>query len=131
MLGRKFKKVQGFLSARFGKKNNERALKAENDSDDSNYSPVLNVYISVKQPPIARIVLNGYNIEEGMLNSLGAMHSFKVVQGDLWDQWDQQTAVTLSDDNGRDALRPYLKRQYANCVIKVMCLPMLSKPCAP
>lgn len=103
MLGRKFKKVQGFLSSRFGKKDDATQLRHENDSADSNYSPILNVYDSAKQRPIARIVLNGYNIEEGMPNSLGAMRSFKVVQGDLWQQWNEQTAVTLSDDKGQDA----------------------------
>lgn len=104
MLGRKFKKVQTFLTTRFAKKSSDATSNPENHSDDSNYSPLLNVYISTTQRPVARIVLNGYNIEEGMPHSLGVMRSFKVVQGDLWQQWNEQKVVTLSDDNGQDAL---------------------------
>jgi hypothetical protein len=49
--------------------------------------------------------LNGYNIEQdGALGSLGAMRSFKIVRGDLWDLWNEQTAAILANNNGQETI---------------------------
>lgn len=50
---------------------------------------------------VARIALNGYNIQAGnVFGRSGAMRSFKVVSGDLWELWDQQTPVVIQDEHG-------------------------------
>lgn len=67
-------------------------------------SDVLNVYSKTNKKPIAQIVLNGYNISaEKSLGQQGAMRSFSVDDGDLWDHWSRQEALILHDKNGRKA----------------------------
>lgn len=65
-------------------------------------SPVLDVYSKTSKKPIARIILNGYNISAAKsLGQQGAMRSFSVDNGDLWDQWSRQDTLVLHDENGR------------------------------
>lgn len=65
-------------------------------------SDVLQVYTQQKKR-VASIVLNGYNIEEGgPIGRHGAMRSFIVVEGDLWDVWAGQQEITLRNDMGQE-----------------------------
>ena len=53
---------------------------------------------------VANVVLNGYNIQnKGPLGKQGAMRSFAIVNGDLWDPWSQQQTLVLKDENGKKA----------------------------
>lgn len=66
-------------------------------------SDVLQVYTQANKL-VANIVLNGYNIEEGgPLGRHGAMRSFKIVAGDLWDPWYAQNTVTLRTGVGQES----------------------------
>ncbi|MCO5184986.1 MAG: hypothetical protein M9928_14885 [Anaerolineae bacterium] len=50
---------------------------------------------------IARIALNGYNIQAGnVFGRSGAMRSFKVVSGDVWELWDRQSPAVIQDEHG-------------------------------
>jgi hypothetical protein len=63
------------------------------------------VYHQPKKAAIAQVILNGYNIDrDGSLGSLGAMRSFRIVAGDLWQAWSGQTAVILSDESGQETV---------------------------
>ncbi len=56
------------------------------------------------QKQIARIALNGYNINAGgPLGHAGAMRSFRVLngEGDLWDHWQIQTTFVVTSEDGR------------------------------
>jgi len=67
-------------------------------------SDVLDVYSKTSKKPIAHIVLNGYNISASKsLGKQGAMRSFSVNSGDLWDPWSLQEALILHDESGRQA----------------------------
>ncbi len=67
-------------------------------------SPVLEVYAANSSKTIAKVVLNGYNIEkDGSLGTLGAMRSFKVVAGDLWEQWNDQETLKLAETEENEA----------------------------
>ena len=67
-------------------------------------SAVLQVYAATKKKAVAQVILNGYNIaKDESLGSLGSMRSFKIVRGDLWEQWHEQAALRLTDENGREA----------------------------
>lgn len=62
------------------------------------------VYDSKKNKPIAHIILNGRNLEAGgPLGYSGAMRSFKIVQGDLWEFWNLHVVLTIRDEAGREA----------------------------
>ena len=66
---------------------------------------ILTVYHPPKKGVVAKVILNGYNIDHAVsLGDLGAMRSFKIVDGDLWDEWNEQTAVVLADANGQKTL---------------------------
>jgi len=53
---------------------------------------------------IAKVVLNGYNIDsDGGLGQRGMMRSFTITSGDLWDQWSLQQILNLRDEAGREA----------------------------
>ena len=66
---------------------------------------ILNVYREPNKEEVAQVILNGYNIDQDKsFGSLGAMRSFKIVRGDLWDQWNEQTAVVLANDTGLETL---------------------------
>ena len=75
-------------------------VRTEGSKDDS---AVLSVYLASQKKAVAQVVLNGYNIERNEApGSPGAMRSFRIIQGDLWDQWNEQTAVILRDADGQD-----------------------------
>ena len=66
-------------------------------------SALLHVFHPPQKKAIAQVILNGYNIDQAeSLGSLGAMRSFKIIHGDLWDEWDAQTAVILIDEQGQE-----------------------------
>ncbi len=53
---------------------------------------------------VARVVLNGYNIDEGgPLGHEGAMRSFKLVEGDLWQEWAAQAPLLLQSESGHQS----------------------------
>lgn len=55
-----------------------------------------------KRKAVATIVLNGYNIRGGgPLGQSGAMRSFKVVRGDLFQQWSTQEQLVLRSEAGQ------------------------------
>lgn len=91
------------LLRKFADQRNSRQdpeVRAEGSKEDS---AVLNVYLASQKKALAQVVLNGYNIKRNEApGSLGAMRSFKIIQGDLWDQWNEQTAVILRDEDGQD-----------------------------
>lgn len=54
--------------------------------------------------PVARIALNGYNIESGgPLGMSGAMRSFRIIKGDLWDQWNSQEILLVRGEEHPEA----------------------------
>lgn len=60
------------------------------------------VYNSQSGKPIAKVILNGYNIAaENAPTTLGAMRSFKMVEGDLWDEWSTQEKFILRLEDGQ------------------------------
>lgn len=53
---------------------------------------------------VAQIVLNGYNIKAGgPLGKTGAMRSFRLTDGDLWNYWDVQSTFTVFAEDGQIA----------------------------
>lgn len=53
---------------------------------------------------IATIILNGYNIAAtNLLGQTGAMRSFKMVKGDLWEQWSNQSFLLIRAQTGQEA----------------------------
>ena len=65
---------------------------------------LLEVFKSEKQRPLAKVILNGYNIEsKDAMGRHGAMCSFKIVDGDLWDEWSEQTHLILRTNEGKEA----------------------------
>lgn len=66
----------------------------------SNILLVLNQH----KKPVARVVLNGYNIDQGgPLGHEGAMRSFKLLEGDLWQEWATQTPLLLQSELGQQS----------------------------
>ena len=62
------------------------------------------VFKSGGKRPLAKIVLNGYNIEsKDALGRHGAMCSFKIIAGDLWDEWHAQSQLLLRTQEGQEA----------------------------
>jgi hypothetical protein len=66
------------------------------------------IQVSVHQTngkkPMARIALNGYNIDSGgALGMSGAMRSFRIIKGDLWDQWNNQETLIIRGDDQTEA----------------------------
>jgi len=62
---------------------------------------VLKIYDDQRRGIVAVIQLNGYDIRAGVCTvPHGAMRSFKMVTGDLWDQWNVQAPLILCDDEG-------------------------------
>lgn len=65
-------------------------------------SDALNIYDPRSGKLLASIALNGYDIGAGSLfPSSGAMRSFVLLKGDLWDQWNAVEAVTLKHETGQ------------------------------
>jgi hypothetical protein len=63
---------------------------------------VLTIYHTGQKKALAQVILNGYHIGQDVtFGSLGSMRSFKIVRGDLWEEWDRQTAVALTSDDGQ------------------------------
>jgi hypothetical protein len=86
-------------------RNNRKEPKVEADHHEEAGPVILTIYQAPQKKEIAQVILNGYNIEqEQSFGSLGAMRSFKIVRGDLWEQWNAQTAVTLAHDSGQETL---------------------------
>ena len=64
-------------------------------------SAALDVYDNPKNKPVARIALNGYDIHAGgLFPTSGAMRSFVLLDGDLWDQWNAVGTLTLKNETG-------------------------------
>lgn len=64
----------------------------------------LEVYKLRTDKPIARVVLNGYSIEQNQsLGRHGALCSFRIVEGDLWEEWHGQTHLVLRTQTGQEA----------------------------
>ena len=61
----------------------------------------LNVYENQNSNLVARISLNGYDIHAGgLFPTSGAMRSFVMLDGDLWDQWNAVESLTLKNESG-------------------------------
>ncbi len=70
----------------------------------SSVENVLDVYKPHTKAPVARVVLNGYNIDQTKsFGRHGAMCSFKIVDGDLWEEWHDQTHLILRGQTGKEA----------------------------
>ena len=53
---------------------------------------------------LAVVSLNGYNIKSSeALGHTGAMRSFKLKQGALWDEWSTREELDLITKDGREA----------------------------
>jgi hypothetical protein len=64
-------------------------------------TPALDMYAPTKPQPIARISLNGYDIKAGgLLPSSGAMRSFVIQSGDLWEYWNACAPLMLHNETG-------------------------------
>ncbi|MCB8943623.1 MAG: hypothetical protein H6658_07700 [Ardenticatenaceae bacterium] len=101
----KKKKHTGLVSHLWGRWQRQSADNKQNQEHNGHESPPLNIYCPPRKNAVATVVLNGYNIEQDMsFGSLGTMRSFKIVAGDLWDEWNEQTAVVLADENGQRML---------------------------
>ena len=63
-------------------------------------TPALDVY-DHKAHLLARISMNGYDIKAGgLLPTTGAMRSFVILTGDLWEQWNNYATLTLRNEAG-------------------------------
>lgn len=70
---------------------------------NKNLSSALAVYDSQNEQPVARIALNGYDIKAGsLLPKTGAMRSFVILEGDLWDSWSSVATLRLRHETGMD-----------------------------
>lgn len=65
-------------------------------------SDALNIHDPHSGKLLACIALNGYDIGAGgLFPTSGAMRSFVLLKGDLWDQWNAVEAVTLTHETGQ------------------------------
>lgn len=79
-------------------------FKRKKQTSDHEATDQLEVYKSEIKRPLAKVVLNGYNIEsKDALGRHGAMCSFKIIDGDLWDEWHDQTHLVLRTKEGKEA----------------------------
>ena len=70
---------------------------------NKNLSSALNVYDTQKKQLVARIALNGYDIKAGgLLPTTGAMRSFVILDGDLWDHWNAVAPLQLRHETGAE-----------------------------
>lgn len=59
---------------------------------------------NIGKEPVAKIILNGYNIAAGgPLGKSGVMRSFKMIEGDLFSAWSLGTLLTVCVEDGRTA----------------------------
>ncbi|PIE80575.1 MAG: hypothetical protein CSA11_07455 [Chloroflexi bacterium] len=69
---------------------------------NNNLTSSLNVYEAQTSHLVARISLNGYDIHAGgLFPTSGAMRSFVLLEGDLWEQWDVGAPLMLTDEQGQ------------------------------
>ena len=55
------------------------------------------------QKRVAKITLNGYNINAGsVFGRTGAMRSFKLVEGDVFEYWERQEPLCVRDGEGNE-----------------------------
>jgi hypothetical protein len=81
----------------FRRKKNKPDVDASDENTLEVYKPHINA-------PVAKVMLNGYNIEQShSLGRHGAMCSFKIVSGDLWEEWNGQTHLLLRTHTGQEA----------------------------
>lgn len=89
-----------------------RRHKKKSDVDEPTEN-LLDVLKSEGSQPVAKVVLNGYNIEQSQsLGRHGAMCSFKIIKGNLWNEWSAQDHLILRTQAGDKA------------VIKITALPV-------
>ncbi|MBP6470481.1 MAG: hypothetical protein KBE23_02560 [Chloroflexi bacterium] len=70
---------------------------------NKNLSSSLDVYDSKKKQRVARIALNGYDIKAGsLLPASGAMRSFVILDGDLWEPWNAVATLRLRHETGTE-----------------------------
>ncbi len=63
------------------------------------------VYEAESSKPVAKIILNGYNIAAGgPLGKSGAMRSFKLIDGDLWEAWHLGKFLHVRAEDGRSGV---------------------------
>jgi hypothetical protein len=87
------------------KKKKANAEKPQQTESAVSGSKLLDVYEPAAAKPVAKVVLNGYNIEkDATFGKHGSMCSFRVVDGDLWDTWNAQLLLTLRAPNGKEAV---------------------------
>ncbi len=67
---------------------------------------IVEVYeINRMTTPVAKIALNGHNINAGsVFGRTGAMRSFKVVEGNIWDYWERQEPLRIRDEAGNESM---------------------------
>jgi len=71
--------------------------------DQDNISAII-YHTKNESKPTASVILNGYNINAGSaLGHIGAMRSFKLKHGDLWDEWSTRVELHLVSQDGREA----------------------------
>jgi hypothetical protein len=57
-----------------------------------------------KNKPLATVSLNGHNIAPGgPLGRAGSMRSFRLLEGELWESWNQQTVLLMRDNDGHES----------------------------
>lgn len=70
----------------------------------ANNNVEVSVFSKENDGKVARIMLNGYNIESGgVFGQSGAMRSFKMVEGDVAKFWSRQEILQIKDDSGNEA----------------------------
>lgn len=68
---------------------------------NKNLTPALDMFDAQQNRLVARISLNGYDIKAGgLLPSTGAMRSFVVLHGDLWESWNACANLSLHNETG-------------------------------
>lgn len=77
----------------------------------SEKNTVVNVHENEREEPVAKIMLNGYNIDAGnSFSHVGAMRSFKIITGQeaLMQYWQTQVPLQIDDGLGnRPKIRIY------------------------
>ncbi len=71
-------------------------------SDANNISAV--IFKDDQAEQLAFVVLNGYNIRlSDTLGKAGAMRSFKLKQGTVWDAWNTRQILKIVTKDGRES----------------------------
>lgn len=72
----------------------------------TNNLTVCDVFAGKAAKPVAKIALNGYNIDAGSsFDFVGAMRSFKIIEGEsaVWEHWVSQRPLQINDTAGNAA----------------------------